>query len=175
MFQKPALLILANRYEQREKKQEMNIFELKTEITKRYPDIVFIDKSDYENLFLEFSSPTQHDYNYSIWFGTESICASIGATLINSSDKEYFWQYPFDPYGSNSIEEKNTDCVEFLFEQLDILTKFKTRIIQKKKLLSQTFICEFLNKNTWTTYYKHSALKTNFVFPSIISNRKIYQ
>jgi hypothetical protein len=153
----------------------MKILELKTEIINRYPDIVFIDKSDSENLFLEFSSSTQLEYVYLIWFGTESICASIAATRLNCSDKEYFWHYSFDPYDSDSIENKTIDCLEFLFEQLDILTKLKTRIIQKKNLLSQTFICEYFSKNTWTTLYKHSALKTKFVFPTITSNQKIYE
>ncbi len=153
----------------------MNVPELKTEITNRYPDIVFIDRSDSENLILEFISVTQLDYKYSIWFGTDSICASVGATRLNSSDNEYFWYYPFETYGSDSIEKKKIDCMEFLFEQLDILTKLKTRIIQKKNLLSQTFICEFFNNNTWTTYYKHSALKTKFVFPTIKNKQKIYE
>jgi len=152
----------------------MKIFELKTEIINRYPDIVFIDKSDSDNLLLEFSSVTQLDYVYSIWFGTESIRASVSAKRLDCSDKEYFWHYPFDPYDSDSIQNKTIDCLEFLFKQLDILTKLKTRIIQNKNLFSQTFICEYFSKNTWTTLYKHSALKTNFVFPTITSNQKIY-
>lgn len=153
----------------------MRVPALKTEITNRYPDISFIDKSDSENLFLEFSSDTQLEYVYSIWFGTKSICASVGAKRLKSSDKEYFWHYPFNSISLDSSEKRSIDCLEFLFDQLDILTKFKTRIIQKKHLLTQTFICEYIDNNTWTTYYKHSAMKTNFVFPTLMGNQKIYE
>ena len=153
----------------------MEIDELTIIIKRRYPLIAFIDKSDKENLFLEFTSKTQKDYIYLIWYGQQSMYVTIGARLIHSNDNEYFWHYPFEPYGSFSSEEKDIDSIEFIFEQLEILTTYKTRIIQKNNILSQTFICEIFKDNIWTAYYKHSALKTNFVFPTIDGNRKIYQ
>lgn len=153
----------------------MKITQLKTLIEKRYPNIAFLDKSDNENLILEFNTGNQKDYNYTIWLGIESMCASIGARLMNSNDDEYFWHYPYEPYNSISSEEKIIDSMEFIIEVLDVLTSFKTRIIQKNNLLTQTFICEVLKDNIWTTYYKHSVLKTNFVFPTIEDNYKLYQ
>lgn len=153
----------------------MKIAELKTLIYKRYPHIAFTDKSDNENLLLEFNTINQKDYNYTIWLGTEAMCASIGAKLIDSNDDEYFWNYPYEPYNSISSEEKIVDSMDFILEELELLTNFKTRIIQKNNLLSQTFICEVLKDDIWTTYYKHSALKTKFVFPTIDGNHKIYQ
>lgn len=153
----------------------MKIAELKSIIIKRYPDLVFTDKSDNKNLYFEFSSKTQNDYTYKIWQGVESQNASISAKLSYSSNKEYFWVYPFEPYNSVSSEQKSNENMEFIMEQLDRLTNFKTRIIQKNNLLSQTFICEIYKDNNWMTYYKHSALKTNFVFPIIEGNQKIYQ
>lgn len=153
----------------------MALDDILIQITKRYPDIVFTDKSHRNNLYLEFKTNTQLEYKYSIWYGTEAISASVGATLLKGKDNEYFWHYPFDPYGSDNIQEKENDCKEFIFEQLDILTKYKTRIIQKKNWFSQTFICEYLSNKIWTRYYKHSVLKTNFEFPTIKGRQYIYE
>lgn len=156
-------------------KHKMIVNDIKVEIKKRYSDIVFIDKSDNDNLHLEFSTQAQLEYKYSLWFRLNTISASVGATLFNATEKQYFWYYPFDPYGSDTNEKKIEDCKDFLFEALDILTKYKTRIIQKKGLFYQTFICDFLNQNTWARYYKHSALCGNFDFPIITGRQQIYQ
>lgn len=146
---------------------------IKVEIEKRYPDITFIDASKSMGLILEFAVPTQKEYKYYAAYSGE-VGASVGAILLDTKEEYYFWYYPFDPYGSNSAEEKEEDSKDFLIEQLDILTKYKTRIVQKNNWLTQSFVCEYFENNSWVRYYKHLAFKTSFKFPPISTKRRIY-
>lgn len=146
-----------------------------SEIKRRFPETVFTENSDENNLVLEFQTRWQPEFIYAVWLGQQQIQTSVGAKLLGTTLNQYFWYQPFVPYGSDTNEDKLNDCVNFIFAELDILTNYDTRIIQRKGWFNQTFICEYFKENKWHKHYKHAALRTNFDFPKIIGRERIYK
>ena len=148
---------------------------VKTILINKFPKIDFIDKSENNELYLEFLLPFNKEYKFSIWQSLDGSYATIGAKLlIHNYNKYYFWHYPFEPYWTEIVEEKIKECEKFITEQLKILTIYPSRIIQKNNWFTQTFICEIFRNNEWIIFYKHKAFKTNFDFPQIEGRQKIY-
>ncbi len=148
--------------------------DLKLEIEDKYPTISFKSIREDEYLCLEFSTQFQNDYKFYIWVPADFLSASIGANLIKISDRHYFWYYPYDNY--NDDLDRQAEVRYFLYDILYIVTKHKTRIIQKNGILFQSFNCEYLICNQWTQLYKHSAFKYgNFKFPKISERMQIYK
>ena len=148
---------------------------LTSEIKRRFPETVFNDNSYENNLVLEFQTRTQIVFIYTVWLCHQQIRASVGAKLLATTGQQYFWYCPFDPYSSDIIDDKVNDCMNFIFDELDILTNYQTRIIQRKGWFNQIFICEYFKDNKWQLHYKHSALLTNIDFPKIIGRERIYK
>lgn len=151
----------------------INISELNDKIRTRYPDISFTDNSEKKIMLLEFIGSHQSDYYYYVWVNSDNYLADVGAKLISQKDS-YFWHTDLDYF----IDSKDSVAIveEFVFETLKILANHRTRIIQKKKLLSQTFILEFLDNNIWRKYCPRNGLRfSNLKFPKISGRTRIYE
>jgi len=148
--------------------------ELKSKIQEQFPIIEFKDESYVDDLTLTFENKFQKEYYFQIIVSKSFRFVNICANLRNQPKNQYFWQTEIDyitkEYGNEEL------FLEFIIETLEILTKHRTRIIQEKRLLSQVFTLEYFSENSWKKLNQKNAFRySNFIFPTIVGKRMIYE
>lgn len=143
------------------------------EIVDRYKTLCFLVDNSSDGTRINFKADSSDKLSYSIWISRECVNAEISAS---SEEVEqlifYFW---YCPLGMSKDEFNFQEIKEFIFEYLDKIANFRTRVVQRKNWISQSFRLEYYENLEWKLIYKHRALSfTNIEFPEIKDNEKIY-
>ena len=122
---------------------------------------------------MNFKTDFTDKLNFSLWLDKNCNNCQINASFDEKEKlKKYFWYYPL-----GMLKEKfEIDEVKyFMFEAIDKIANYRTRIIQKKGLIFQSFSLEYFDTKKWILFYKHSAFRYgNIEFPKITGDEKIY-
>lgn len=153
----------------------MNEFKIfKSKILEKYHKIEFAEDSCIDDLTLTFSNSFQTEFYFVLTISKSLEFASIGACLNNAPKNQYFWLTDIDIIDS---EENDVNLItEFIIETLDIILQHKTRITQKKTLLTQKFILDYCVNGKWIKFSQRSGLRyTNLSFPEFKGRKKMYE
>ena len=111
--------------------------------------------------------PKDADYQFSVTYHGDE--PQIEAKLLAQPDL-YFWYLPFDGYAYADVDEMD----EALKIALTRIAHHETRIIQKKGILMQSFVCDYFDEG-WKKLSGTSAFRfSNFRFPVIQQTRCVY-
>ena len=148
-----------------------DILDLKKQLEEKYPQIKFLDISKFDNLILEFSTVFQKDYFYLIFSTYDCSLIDISAQLIDLPGPHYFWHNDFN---LNSGHNKNT--LDQFFETLDIITFHKTKIIQKRNAITQSFDLQYYDDIFWKSHYQNNGFRfSKLIFPATKARKTIYE
>lgn len=119
--------------------------------------------------FERFQLPLADGADYQFWVAYHDGEPQVGAKLLVEPDL-YFWYLPFDAYVYKDVDEMD----EALKVILEKIAHHKTRIIQKKGILMQSFVCEYFDHG-WKKLDRISAFRfSNFSFPAIQQRLCVY-
>ena len=110
--------------------------------------------------------PELADYYYKVILHPDA--HELIAHLI-SNDDTYFWYRSYETYDFSCEKERRERIVE------DVLNVYlhKTRIIQKRCIISWRFSCEYFISGEWASLYSHSCTRSYSV-PPISGSEHIY-
>lgn len=122
-----------------------------------------------EGGFERFQLPIPKKADYQFCVDYREAEPQVGAKLLAAPDL-YFWYLPFDRYASGNVNEIN-DALKAVLRKIAC---HKTRIIQKKGILMQSFVCDYFDDG-WKKVDGISAFRfSNFRFPATQQRRSVY-
>ena len=139
------------------------------------PDVIFapifapVSGSKTPSVSIELPAAVGAEYLFKLYFQPER---QISARLLRLNTQYYFWYRPFDDaeFG-NSADRLDKAFIETVEE----LVTSETRIIQKRGLLTHSFMCDYKSPSAWKRVYSHSALRLGgFEPPPIAGRQHIY-
>ena len=91
---------------------------------------------------------------------------------MGSDENEYFWYHPFEDwqYRGGSAELENA-----VLSELTAIVSHPTRITQRRKRFSWSFICEYQEGEAWKPLYEHNLLRGNRSLPAIDGSERVYR
>ena len=131
-----------------------------------------VEKSS-DGIRINFKTKFTDSLSFTIWINLECDTCEISS----SSDEvdQLFYYFWYCPMGMSDDKFSCEEIKDFLFEYLDRIAIYKTRIVQKNLFIMQTFRLEYFDKERWNLIYKHSALNIGGIeFPETKGRKKIY-